>query len=36
MKLIKNIDFILENDAAVMGDGIKFFSRLKVFIIYPC
>ncbi|WAW14990.1 serine O-acetyltransferase EpsC [Peptostreptococcus equinus] len=35
MKMIKNIDFILENDPAAGGGKIKFFNRLKVFIIYP-
>lgn len=35
MKLIKNIDYILENDAAANFGKIKFFNRLKVFILYP-
>lgn len=35
MKMIKNIDFILENDPAAGGGKFKFLNRLKVFIIYP-
>ena len=35
MKLIKNIDYILENDAAANFGKIRFFNRLKVFVLYP-
>ncbi len=35
MKLIKNIDYIIENDPASSRGNSKFFNRLKVFIIYP-
>lgn len=35
MKLIKNIDFIIEKDPASAMGSSKFFNRLKVFIIYP-
>lgn len=35
MKLIKNIDYILENDPAANFGKNLFLNRLKVFIIYP-
>lgn len=35
MKLIKNIDFIIEKDPASAMGSSRFFNRLKVFIIYP-
>lgn len=35
MKLIKNIDYIIENDPAANMSSSKFLNRLKVLIIYP-
>ena len=36
MKMIKNIDFIIENDPATTEGRFKNLNRLKVFFLYPC